>query len=930
MNDVVTCSVTARRFPIVRAVAAALACMLAAAGPAAAQSISGASATTSGSTANSGDNDGSIRSSVVFQINTTTQLKTRYAWNISADTTVGATRDSNGTGKHNLSFNVTAPGGYRLDITQQRVGIMQRNSDASGCCGSADISGVTGSQTGGTLSAGTLNLGDPGSIGAGGGDANTPFNQTDSSAQISATSNGSSVAHALAFTWTGTSRSNSCEGAVRMGEGSSVSGCDACVYPGTPSRTQTADGHFITVNLVNLCGNGSIDAGEACDTALPGSCCATTCQFKTSTTQCRASAGVCDLAENCTGASATCPSNQFQFGTECRPSAGVCDTAEFCDGSGASCPSNQFEPTTSLCRFAAGDCDVEEFCTGSGANCPVDGFKPTSEICRGAADVCDIADHCTGSGPNCPADAKSSAVCRPSAGPCDVVESCDGVNDSCPGDDVASASTVCRGAAGVCDAVENCDGSTTACPPDAKSTAECRAVAGTCDVAESCDGVGNNCPADVVEPSTVECRSVAGDCDVAENCTGGSAACPADGFQPSTLECRASAGDCDVAENCTGSSASCPADGFQPSTLECRASAGECDVAENCTGSDATCPADAFEPASTVCRAATDVCDTSENCTGSGASCPADALEPTTTTCRPSAGDCDVAEACTGSGASCPGDAVQPATFECRADAGQCDVAENCNGTDVACPATGFEPDGTTCNDGNSCTIDDMCVSGDCGGNSMTCGDGTVQGSCTEECDDGNTDPDDGCSPTCQVEPGLGCGAEPASGCRRPFVALKASVLAKNKTPNDKDLLKWKWLKGERTTVAEYGSPLTTTSYQLCLYDSSGLRIKATIPPGGTCDGKPCWKAAGVSGYKYKNKFLTPHGVQKLGLKEGPDGKAKIILGGRGALLAMPDLSTVTQPVTVQLQNSDGTCWEAIYSAPPYAQSPELFKDKAD
>ena len=52
----------------------------------------------------------------------------RTAWK-SAARPPATTRDSNGTAKHNLSFNVTAPGGYRLDIHQDRVGIIQRNSD---------------------------------------------------------------------------------------------------------------------------------------------------------------------------------------------------------------------------------------------------------------------------------------------------------------------------------------------------------------------------------------------------------------------------------------------------------------------------------------------------------------------------------------------------------------------------------------------------------------------------------------------------------------------------------------------------------------------------------------------------------------------------------------------------------------------------------
>lgn len=41
-----------------------------------------------------------------------------------------------------------------------------------------------------------------------------------------------------------------------------------------------------------------------------------------------------------------------------------------------------------------------------------------------------------------------------------------------------------------------------------------------------------------------------------------------------------------------------------------------------------------------------------------------------------------------------------------------------------------------------------------------TCGDGVIAGS--EECDDGNADPDDGCAPTCSVEGGWSCTGQPS------------------------------------------------------------------------------------------------------------------------------------------------------------------------
>jgi cysteine-rich repeat protein len=78
-------------------------------------------------------------------------------------------------------------------------------------------------------------------------------------------------------------RSNSCESAVRGGESNgTVTGCLGCDYPGSPPRTQAADGHFVTVGFTPLCGNGVIDAevSEQCDdgNTMSGDCCSSSCQ----------------------------------------------------------------------------------------------------------------------------------------------------------------------------------------------------------------------------------------------------------------------------------------------------------------------------------------------------------------------------------------------------------------------------------------------------------------------------------------------------------------------------------------------------------------------------------------------------------------------------------------------------------------------------
>jgi len=95
------------------------------------------------------------------------------------------------------------------------------------------------------------------------------------------------------------------------------------------------------------------------------------------------------------------------------------------------------------------------------------------------------------------------------------------------------------------------------------------------------------------------------------------------------------------------------------------------------------------------------------------------------------------------------------------------------------------------------------------------------------------------------------------------------------------------------------------------------------------CAAKACWKAAGHSGFKYKDKDLTPDGIQQVVLKAGVSGKAKIQVKGTGINLPIPTLP-LTQPVRVQVRNSDGICWEAGFDAPALKNTSAQFKDKSN
>jgi cysteine-rich repeat protein len=216
-------------------------------------------------------------------------------------------------------------------------------------------------------------------------------------------------------------------------------------------------------------------------------------------------------------------------------------------------------------------------------------------------------------------------------------------------------------------------------------------------------------------------------------------------FAPSTTVCRPAAGACDLAEFCTGSSGSCPPNAYKPTTAECRAAIGPCDVAENCTGSSAVCPADVLNAATATCRAAAGPCDMADTCSGTHAACPTD--RKSTAICRAAHDVCDAVETCDGHSNDCPADVAAPngtschdgnactlddtcSGFTCIPGAPKtCDAPDTCHAAGTCNPTTGecSNPpmaDGTPCSDGDVCTQTDLCASGSCvGADPLPCAD---------------------------------------------------------------------------------------------------------------------------------------------------------------------------------------------------------------
>ncbi|MGH7789394.1 MAG: hypothetical protein ACRERC_21160, partial [Candidatus Binatia bacterium] len=329
-----------------------------------AQGLSSGASTSAGSSCTGANNaDGFCGFVTTVPTNTAATVVSRYAWNINADVGTLTTRDTSSNASHNVSFTATAPGSYQVALQSDRIGMVQRNDDLLNCNGQAHMSALSSSSnialTTGALTHAAVDVNN------GTGNQQTAVSQS-ANATILRLSNGVGQNHSLTFTWNGSVRSNSCEAAVRLGQqNGSTTGCGACEYTGSPSRTQATDGHFVTVTFTNFCGDGVINGtGEQCDLGGANgsgtSCCNSNCTFRSVGQVCRAnSGGGCDVQETCTGANANCPADGFASATtSCRAVAGDCDVAESCTGSGPNCPADGFLSATTTCRPTAGDCDV--------------------------------------------------------------------------------------------------------------------------------------------------------------------------------------------------------------------------------------------------------------------------------------------------------------------------------------------------------------------------------------------------------------------------------------------------------------------------------------------------------------------------------------------------------------------------------------------
>ncbi len=218
---------------------------------------------------------------------------------------------------------------------------------------------------------------------------------------------------------------------------------------------------------------------------------------------------------------------------------------------------------------------------------------------------------------------------------------------------------------------------------------------------------------------------------------------------------------------------------------------------------------------------------------------------------------------------------------------------------------------GEQCDDGNSVENDG------CSSSCVACGNSVI--TAPETCDDGNLVDGDGCTASCRIE----CPSSPNGACETGFG--KGKLLIKETPGREKMLVQWK--KGPSLSGTDFGNPLVAggSVYSLCLYDDADTLVADYVIPraGDTCAGNDCWKPVGPpppypthQGYSFKDGDGTSDGINKMTLK-GPRSASIKIQGKNNSSRGLNDLPTGiaaalrgTVRATAQLNVSDtGACF---------------------
>jgi len=511
---------------------------------------------------------------------------------------------------------------------------------------------------------------------------------------------------------------NDCDGLTDMNDPS----CPQCV---TNSDCDDANDCTIDACTAGLCVYSPATDGSACDDGL----------YCTDPDTC--TGGVC------TGSPRVCPGDQCNTGfcleimNECRLDAlddgTACDDGEYCTlndtclagvctgGAARDCSGEDDQCNDGACNDATDQCEPQPVINGTACD---DGLYCTvNDNCQGGACTGGTPRDCSGEDDQC-----NTGACDESGDTC-YADPAPKNGDGCDDGDACTMNDVC--VAGAC---------TGGVPLDADSDTYVSDACGgdDCDdsdpdihpnAAEICDdGIDNDCDGDTdaADSACAPC-TIDADCDDANLCNG-TETCVSNFCQPGTPL------DCDDSNVCTTDSCD-PASGcqYENNTLFCD-DGDDCTMNDVCSNGDCSgepLDGDSDSYVSDACPGGDD-CDDGDSAVNPGAAEVCD--DSIDNDCD---GDTDMDDSdCAG----CTTDADCDDSNPCTDDL--CDAANTCQNTNNT----------ASCDDGDACTMNDVCSNGVCAGEPLDAdSDGFVSDACPNgtDCDDGsaavNPDADEIC-----------------------------------------------------------------------------------------------------------------------------------------------------------------------------------------
>ncbi|HJQ85497.1 MAG TPA: beta-propeller fold lactonase family protein [Candidatus Binatia bacterium] len=172
------------------------------------------------------------------------------------------------------------------------------------------------------------------------------------------------------------------------------------------------------------------------------------------------------------------------------------------------------------------------------------------------------------------------------------------------------------------------------------------------------------------------------------------------------------------------------------------------------------------------------------------------------------------------------------------------------------------------------------------------------------------------------------CPTSPLPGCRH---SGSGSLRLTSRGPaNGRNRIVWKWLRGD-AMLDDFGDPFGTDSYTLCLYDAGATgALVETIVQGDAEQASymcpECWQTR-VADFRFVADGVVD-GIQRLLLRAGAVTRARVTLNGGGENFPAPALP-LAPPITLQLQASNGECWESTFSTARVNRD-DVFKARAD